>query len=454
MRCFPLDILLGLFFWSWVAGLAGQEIAYEHFRAGRETPFSSIYGQLLQDEHGFLWLSTDRGVYRYDGQVFQHYPVANQIKDQEILYCGFTADGTLWGINLSGQLIYLPAGQDHFHLSSSSDSLNYPALRLNHTFDQKLALLAPAHLPNHYFAFTVTIDSTQPERFQLSRHLLPPLVMDYFTTKDGKEYLLSYNQDQLHLAFEVMEQGHSKSIVKIPLNKKLQIRPRLKYLPQADKLVLYVVHNQAVAPYLFDLKTPNHAQSLLLNNNFSYSQINGIFDDRLGNIWICTNNGVMGFDPQGQPLLDAHPLFGGRVIHNIFQVDDDSYWVGTQKDGLYFIPSLAVRQFRTNNSDLPSNNITVLASHPNHNNLYAGTLNSQVFEVKKGTVNLIHQFSKQANHSLYVRDLTVHNQRLVVALNKIHPYHFTTLPQGHDQLPIVAGLAKSVEVSDKYFIAG
>ncbi|WP_190278983.1 two-component regulator propeller domain-containing protein [Dokdonella koreensis] len=57
----------------------------------------SVYIQaLLQDREGFVWVGTDNGLYRYDGQRFQGFGLRDGLRSASIVHLLEDRDGTLW----------------------------------------------------------------------------------------------------------------------------------------------------------------------------------------------------------------------------------------------------------------------------------------------------------------------------------------------------------------------
>jgi signal transduction histidine kinase/ligand-binding sensor domain-containing protein len=58
-------------------------------------PSNHLY-KITEDSHGFLWVSTDAGVARFDGRYFQTFTTVQGLPDNEVLSIVKEKDGTLW----------------------------------------------------------------------------------------------------------------------------------------------------------------------------------------------------------------------------------------------------------------------------------------------------------------------------------------------------------------------
>lgn len=57
---------------------------------------------LLQDRAGYLWVGTDNGLFRYDGDSFQEFGHEEGLPNAEILHLAESPDGVLWVATESG----------------------------------------------------------------------------------------------------------------------------------------------------------------------------------------------------------------------------------------------------------------------------------------------------------------------------------------------------------------
>src|SRR5579872_285205 len=57
---------------------------------------------LKQDQEGFIWVSTEGGLYRYDGDRFRVVPAERPNKKSDIISLYLSADGQLWAGSTAG----------------------------------------------------------------------------------------------------------------------------------------------------------------------------------------------------------------------------------------------------------------------------------------------------------------------------------------------------------------
>lgn len=65
------------------------------FEVEQGLPSNHIY-EICQDKKGFLWITTDNGISRFDGKNFNNYSVKNGLPSNDVLQVAMEKDGTIW----------------------------------------------------------------------------------------------------------------------------------------------------------------------------------------------------------------------------------------------------------------------------------------------------------------------------------------------------------------------
>lgn len=106
-RGFPYQWLLSLFVFAlWSFPSCAQEPAFLHFLVEDGLPSNEVY-QSIQDDRGYIWLATDRGLVRYDGYEFKVYTKEDGLVNNTVF--GFHRDHhrRIWHIANYGAIGYL-----------------------------------------------------------------------------------------------------------------------------------------------------------------------------------------------------------------------------------------------------------------------------------------------------------------------------------------------------------
>jgi signal transduction histidine kinase/CheY-like chemotaxis protein/ligand-binding sensor domain-containing protein len=83
------------------AGGYAQRYGFKHYDRNSGLLDEGVHA-LLQDRTGFLWIGTENGLYRYDGQRFRGFSVADGLPAAEVHAIHQSEDGTLWAATPRG----------------------------------------------------------------------------------------------------------------------------------------------------------------------------------------------------------------------------------------------------------------------------------------------------------------------------------------------------------------
>ena len=96
-----LQGLLVLIFFA--LNLQAQQNLYRHFTVEEGLPSLSIH-QVTQDNLGYIWLATDKGIGQYDGYRFKNFTVQDGLPTNEIRSIFIDSKNRIW---LLGELPFL-----------------------------------------------------------------------------------------------------------------------------------------------------------------------------------------------------------------------------------------------------------------------------------------------------------------------------------------------------------
>ena len=72
---------------------------------------SEVY-DITQDNLGYIWFSTDRGLTRFDGKNFKRYTISEGLPDNTILNFYEQTDGTIWCSTMNHKIFYFKNEKD------------------------------------------------------------------------------------------------------------------------------------------------------------------------------------------------------------------------------------------------------------------------------------------------------------------------------------------------------
>ena len=84
---------------------ANEPGGYRHITVREGLPSSEVY-QIFQDRRGYVWMSTDAGVCRYNGYNFQSFTTREGLTDNTVFRLKEDVNGKIWAQGFSGGLSY------------------------------------------------------------------------------------------------------------------------------------------------------------------------------------------------------------------------------------------------------------------------------------------------------------------------------------------------------------
>ncbi len=346
--------------------LSGQTPTFIHYEPEIDLPFSTTYGDIVQDSLGYIWFGTDSGLYRYDGEGFERIPIASEIKDIEILNLKKDHEGTLWFTTLTGKLCYYTKVQDSikaFNPNSFFDTLLVQNFKL-----QKNRLLVLSKNRNKDLFFVqefesfkskaTTIHTIAHSCFSISFCLnQQDFILDKSSNVKITQYLspfsrrnidlqalshFIYNNDKTFLSFNDKEISFlttkNKQRIKIPFPPSTIINNW--YLK--DSIVWFLTKNGS-------LKMNLNTHKLEQQNQLKDQDIFSMLEDREGGYWIGTNgNGIFYFPPLLLSNYPNHRLLSSSRIQKIQKIKNGLYVVAAGNSLQLLTPQSLTPGFRVN----------------------------------------------------------------------------------------------------------
>lgn len=317
-----------------------------------------IYTIVDDLEHN-IWIGTDEGLVRYDGNEFITY-TNNELKSNAIFGLALDNYGTVFCYNLSGQILTMKDDSLQLYYQIP-DSLNVGISIIN--FDNQDNLII----------------STGLIFFRVDQRKEITII---YKPKDGKgyPYIIANDMPRLldgTLVF-LLPQMHR---VGEWLNGKLTIKECVY-----KDTTTTALHEEAI----LILAKENFNFFLyhrLKNNTWSYSGpvVNDCTDwmyhattDHL-NFWFsCREGGVYSYD-KNENKLHKSKFYAKKSISTIKKDKEGNLWLGTFGEGLIFIPNLAVIDF-TSNAILKEEKVTAIVSG-NNGALYVASRSGTFYKI-------------------------------------------------------------------------
>lgn len=283
----------------------------------REGLGNSIVYRVYQDKKGLLWLSTDNGLTRYDGQHFKNFTTRDGLRASYIF--GLTESDTSMLISTFGGGIQFSDGSVIDSAASLSPEIEYPISLLYHdnavwTIDRNLRLFRITAEGKEQLSGTTYETAKSVNSVGVSRLGITACSYGLFV----------YDTTQQRLRKLDFDWGLSDNVY---VQWFLEISPD-KWLVSANDL------------YIVDMITKK--ARIILRGNFLYGSRN-LLACRDGSYLAAENTGTLWrFNAD---FTHHEKILEGVVINDMYEDTAGGIWLGTHGQGLWHIPTLHARHF-------------------------------------------------------------------------------------------------------------
>lgn len=367
MRCWIHFALI--FFLTAVQISWGQESIHQTYTDAEGLISNTIY-DIRQDATGFIWIATDNGLVRFDGNRFLHFPIVGN-KASSVSNILFTNDGATWVQNFNGQF-FKTIGAKLVVQPQLAHASNF---NLAHDFDgSKIAYLAQNKV-NVY-----SISDRKLRSIDLPK-------MDWLPANSSTKTAFHLTNIVHQQSLELSSNGSFRtSSINLPLTSVYYHR----LIAKNEDYLIGKVANQ-----LMELRSGRvYDFSKWMNNSFVQNA--SLLGDQY--VAILTTNGVVLFDVKYKTFSK---IFEQHSCSKIIQDREGNWWLGTLGDGLIFIPNPSAKVF------LKGNEISSYFRQGKY--MYLGTKTNAIYRFDSGSRQLELIKQNQENHevkSVYYQPLS------------------------------------------------
>jgi len=264
---------------------------------------STVY-YIFQDSKDFIWIATESGVNRFDGNKFELFTMDNGLSDNEVLQIHEDSSGKIWFLTLNGKLSYF-FNERFFNTSTDpwlKKSMGNGSLtsffedssgRLWFSTNQnKLIQIDTQRIrifssPTHSFVNAFVFETPRKELIAFSERSFFKLGKEGFARVTLKDYPLStksifYDKEQKKIFF--LSSGGLMQYDGSQLKKTDDIKQKI---PSAVSGLLLERNNIWIGTMGLGL-TLHNSLNKISEEHLKNFNISHILKDRQGNIWIST----------------------------------------------------------------------------------------------------------------------------------------------------------------------
>lgn len=323
------------------ATASAQTLNFRNYTVNNGLANSTVY-YIHQGTKGFIWLATESGVNRYDGQIFQTFTTDDGLSDNEVLQIHEDSKGRTWFLTLNGKLSYY---YENKFYNADNDTL-----------------LSKAFCKASFISFFE--DSKQRLWFSTNQRELLMI--------DGGKTTFFYSAKQSLANSFLAENANGETLILsknnfyIYKNQKFIDRKSASY-PLNFRTVSYEKKSKTVHFLSSDglVKLKNGKDTLVqkISPDVINNGVSNFFFDADKNLWINTmGHGAYILDRSGNAI--KHLLRGKYITHSLLDIHGN-IWIATIGDGLFMLPATARNmQHYTTSDGLSGNAIHSIIKKP------------------------------------------------------------------------------------------
>ncbi|MEM9821054.1 MAG: histidine kinase [Bacteroidota bacterium] len=337
--------------------LKAQDLVYRHYSVNDGLPSSQVYTS-LQDQNGYIWFSTERGVTRFNGHEFENFEFENTSGRNAIIRLHEDDQGKIWCSIFFNQLFYFEDGQfkayEYNHLIKKTNHSSYIYFfhadsantlwfgNRNRRGSTLYSISKQGHLQEH---------KTTPESIPLSYRLAkknPSYIWTWIgdpPPENAPETIDAIRCENARVVNFTMDQA---SCTPFPVRRMIVSRDTL-------------IRQDPVDGY----------QSVALPDYTA----NTMFLDTQNNLWLgILNHGAYCY-PEGNPKADPKIFLPGKSVTSILEDTEGGYWFTTLYHGIYYLSNRASKLY-THEHGLPNNQISSIYNY--RDTIYCGHAKGQI----------------------------------------------------------------------------
>lgn len=327
--------------------LKAQQPSYIHFSPQNGLPGNTVY-YCYQDQEGYIWFATDKGVARYNGYGFTVFNANDGLSDNQIFDIFQDSQKRIWFACQNGELSYYFKGK--FYNKSNSailskvktystglkifedDKNNLFYLTQNFLVRIKDDSVTTYELKDDN-AYSTMIRNDKNEVFTLSYSRSDISVVKAISKKEmkfshgNKEVMPRLNTKADLISANVVFSSNDLLVQKSLLAGQYKVLKKydqmLQFVRKVDDEHLWVGTQKGL--FLFSLRTAANEMHWFKENSISCAM-----KDREGNIWVTSlDNGVfLLLNPKTQ-LLDNTVGLTFRNTHRLIELDSSTTLIGS-----------------------------------------------------------------------------------------------------------------------------
>ncbi len=314
--------------------LGAQYFPHRQFTINDGLPSNNVYG-MLEDDNGFLWIYTEKGVSKFDGYEFKNYSIEDGLPANDIFLMRKNHDGRIWMQGPEGSVGYIE--NDSIVKKDLGVKTNLAFQKVNNEL----------YFWTNNQLWSVKNNKVQKEKSKLHDLNKRQSTIQWLFVNSNKYYGLDLE--------------HQKILELDSLQVLRQTKIKFKYDPKN-----YIRRSQIIQarhPYILSLTTNGILQIEIATGETAFYPWFDFFDNPT-NLFvtnneenllrISTNNGIIHItDFKELNSVNFSSLANKYALQRSYQDSEGNIWTGTKENGLLFFSKdqLKANLIETENSD-------------------------------------------------------------------------------------------------------
>ncbi len=345
-------------------GQQNASFSYTQYSVEDGLPSPEVY-QSLQDDEGYMWFVTDRGIARFNGRKFERFTFEDGLKDVTLFNLYKDEKGRIWFSSYNNDIYYYEKGRINRHCLS--DSLKKTPYVIGNiyagegkiTVSQTHGQLTTSDYNCTDIKTYSTFDASSPyfEIVIADHPIFAAAFMSYYPLKGIR-----------------LKRIRKKSVVSEYLKCPFNFENSWIYTHLLDSTYFCISNN-----YLLAFEPGEKCEVL----EFDFNLNNALFLDS-NSLWVGTTKGVYRYNASN---LSQKPVvyLANYSITSIYKDHESGYWFTTHNNGVLYAPNINNKCFSASNG-LTNEHIEVVTSQNKH--FYLGTYDGSLYSLQPDSEKL------------------------------------------------------------------
>ena len=387
-----------------------QTPVFSNYSVEDGLPSSESYFS-IQDSKGYIWVSTDRGVARYDGYEFELFTTDNGLPDNVVFKMHEDIMNRIWFVPFSLKLSYYLDGKIYTYKHNDTISKYIGEAIIHNFYVDSLGTLHLGTYLKGYFTIDKDGNIVSENKKDDPQLNIKVSIVENELIGSSRELLLANNYERNEYL------GTKRTLISIDKNKKRQLN---KTSFPAGQPILGT--NFAVEIYPKTNQIYLGIRGVLFDYNIEENILKELWNPKAAIYWIHSNKrwllvgtnkkGMYVFDKEKSINTPAYQFLDGKSISAIMQDKEEGYWITTLENGIYHTTNIQNLAY-TKNDGLSENYVSAIGGNK-QGDLLIGHRNSKIDLVKNGKYhNTLDLHKKGIAEITIIRYDTINDQNII-----------------------------------------